>query len=78
MVMKAAYLHKFRVRRKFAGTGMTKPATEAIRAERRNRGVRYIRLGTGPEEKVVRRIYLSVAIKSWIFRIFIALYELEV
>ena len=29
----AAYLHKFCVRRKFAGMGMTKLATEAIQAE---------------------------------------------
>lgn len=34
---KAAYLHKFCVRRKFAGMGMTKFVTEAIRAECRRR-----------------------------------------
>ena len=81
--MKAAYLHKFRVRRKFAGTGMTKPATEAIRAERRNRGVRYIRLDTGLEEKVVRKIYLSAGYKIVDILDYpngrsLALYELEV
>ncbi len=45
---------------------MTKLVTEAIRAECRNRGVRYIRLDTGLEEKTVRKIYLSAGIKSWI------------
>lgn len=55
----AAYLHKFCVRRKFAGMGMTKLVTEAIRAECRRRGIRYIRLDTGLGEKVVRKIYLN-------------------
>ena len=59
----AAYLHKFCVRRKFAGMGMTKLATEAIHAECRNRGIRYIRLDTGLDEKVVRKIYLSAGYK---------------
>lgn len=55
----AAYLHKFCVRRKFAGMGMTKLVTEAIRAECRSRGIRYVRLDTGLDEKVVRKIYLN-------------------
>ena len=42
---------------------MTKLVTEAIRAECRNRGVRYIRLDTGLEEKTVRKIYLSAGYK---------------
>lgn len=42
---------------------MTKLVTEAIRAECRNRGARYIRLDTGLEEKVVRKIYLSAGYK---------------
>ena len=42
---------------------MTKLVTEAIRAECRNRGVRYIRLDTGLEEKVAREIYLSAGYK---------------
>ena len=42
---------------------MTKLVTEAIRAECRNRGVRYIRLDTGLEEKVARKIYLSTGYK---------------
>lgn len=59
----AAYLHKFCVRRKFAGMGMTKLVTEAIRTECRKRGIRYIRLDTGLEEKTVRKIYLSAGYK---------------
>ena len=59
----AAYLHKFCVRRKFAGMGMTKLVTETVRAECRKRGIRYIRLDTGLDEKVVRKIYLSAGYK---------------
>lgn len=55
----AAYLHKFCVRRKFAGMGMTKLVTEAIQAECRKRGIRYLRLDTRLDEKVVRKIYLK-------------------
>lgn len=79
----AAYLHKLCVRRKFAGMGMTKLVTEAIRAECRSRGIRYVRLDTGLDEKVVRKIYLNAG-----YRIVdvidhpngrsTALYELEV
>ena len=79
----AAYLHKFCVRRKFAGMGMTKLATEAIHAECRNRGIRYIRLDTGLDEKVVRKIYLSAGYKIVDILDYpngrsMALYELEV
>lgn len=59
----AAYLHKFCVRRKFAGIGMTKLVTEAIRAECRKRSIRYIRLDTGLDERVVRNIYLNAGYK---------------
>lgn len=79
----AAYLHKFCVRRKFAGMGMTKLVTEAIRAECCKRGIRYIRLDTGLDEKAVRNIYLNAGYK--IVNIIdhpngrsTALYELEV
>ena len=54
----AAYLHKFCVRRKFAGMGMTKLTTEAIRAECNKHGIRHIRPDTGLDEKMVRKIYL--------------------
>ena len=71
------------MRRKFAGMGMTKPVTEAIRAECRNRGVRYIRLDTGLEEKVAREIHLSAGYKIVDILDYpngrsMALYELEV
>lgn len=59
----AAYLHKFCVRRKFAGMGMTRLVTEAIQAECRKRGIQYIRLDTGLDEKVVRKIYLNAGYK---------------
>lgn len=79
----AAYLHKFCVRRKFSGMGMTKLVTEAIRAECCKRGIRYIRLDTGLDEKAVRKIYLNAGYK--IVNIIdhpngrsTALYELEV
>lgn len=62
---------------------MTKLVTEAIRAECRNLGVRYIRLDTGLEEKVARKIYLSagyeiVDILDYPNGRSMALYELEV
>lgn len=59
----AAYLHKFCVRRAFAGIGMTKLVVDAIKEECRKRGVRYIRLDTGLDEKVVRKIYLNAGFK---------------
>lgn len=79
----AAYLHKFCVRRKFAGMNMTKLVTEAIRAECRKRGIRYIRLDTGLDEKTVRKIYLNAGYKIVDIMDYpngrsIALYELEV
>ena len=57
--------------------------TEAIRAECRKRGVRYIRLDTGLDEKAVRTIYLSAGYKIVVFLDYpngrsMALYELEV
>lgn len=59
----AAYLHKFCVRRKFAGMGMTKIAVDAIREECRKRGISYIRLDTALDEKAVRKIYLNAGFK---------------
>lgn len=79
----AAYLHKLCVRRKFAGQGMTGTVVSAIRKECRRRNIRYIRLDTALDEKVVRKIYLKAG-----FRIVdiidypngrsMALYEIEV
>lgn len=59
----AAYLHKLCVRRKFAGMGMTKLVIDAVREECRKHGARYIRLDTGLDEKVVRKIYLNAGFK---------------
>ena len=59
----AAYLHKFCVRRAFAGMGMTKLVVDAIKEECHRRGVRYIRLDTGLDEKIVRKIYLNAGFK---------------
>ena len=59
----AAYLHKFWVCRKFAGQGMTETVVNAIREECRGRGIRYIRLDTALDEKVVRKIYLNAGFK---------------
>lgn len=59
----AAYLHKFCVRRKFAGMGITKTAVDAIREECQKRGIRYIRLDTALDEKAVRKIYLNAGFK---------------
>lgn len=79
----AAYLHKFCVRRKFAGMGMTKLVTESLRAECHKRDIRYIRLDTGLDEKTVRKIYLNVGYKIVDIIDYpngrsVALYELEV
>lgn len=59
----AAYLHKFCVRRKFSGMGMTKLAVNAIRTVCARLGIGYIRLDTGLDEKTVRKIYLSAGFK---------------
>lgn len=79
----AAYLHKFCVCRKFAGIGMTKLVVNAIIEECRMRGIRYIRLDTGLDEKTVRKIYLNagfqiVDIIDYPNGKSMALYELEV
>ena len=79
----AAYLHKFCVRRKFAGMGMTKLVTEAIRAECRKRGIRYIRLDTALDEETVSKLYLDagftiVKILDYPNGRSMALYEMEV
>ncbi|MCI8567468.1 MAG: GNAT family N-acetyltransferase [Lachnospiraceae bacterium] len=59
----AAYLHKFCVRRSFAGRGMTKRVVAAIREQCQLRGLRYIRLDTALDEKTVRKIYLNAGFK---------------
>lgn len=79
----AAYLHKFCVRRRFAGMSMTRLVTDAIKVECRKRGIRYIRLDTALDEKTVRKIYLNAGFKIVDIVDYpndrsIALYELEV
>lgn len=79
----AAYLHKLCVRRAFAGKGMTGLVVNAVRAECRRRGVRYIRLDTALDEQTVRKIYLKAGFKivdtlDYPNGRSMALYELEV
>lgn len=59
----AVYLHKLCVKPEFAHKEMTKSVVEAIRNECRDKGVKYIRLDTGLDEKVVRKIYLRAGFK---------------
>ena len=59
----AAYLHKFVVRRAFAHRNMTQSVVEAIKQECYKRGIKYIRLDTGLDEKEVRKIYLNAGFK---------------
>ena len=79
----AVYLHKFCVRREFAHREMTKSIIEAIKNFCREKNIKYIRLDTRLDEKVVRKIYLDAGFK--IVNIIdydngnsMALYELEV
>lgn len=66
----AVYLHKLCVKREFAHREIAKSIVEAIRTECRNNGVKYIRLDTGLDEKVVRKIYLRIGFKLGTARIF--------
>lgn len=59
----AVYWHKFCVKREFAHKDMTKSVLEAIRSECKSKGIKYIRLDTGLDEKVVRKIYLNAGFK---------------
>ncbi len=59
----AVYLHKFCVRREFAGRGMTGLVIGAIKKLCKERGIRYIRLDTTLDEKTVRKIYLHAGFK---------------
>ena len=62
---------------------MTKTVIEAIKEECQKKGIKYIRLDTGLDEKVVRKIYLNAGFKIVDIIDFdngrsMALYELEV
>ena len=81
--VQAVYLHKLCVRREYAHRNMTKMVIEAIKEECRKKGIKYIRLDTGLDEKVVRKIYLNAGFKIVDIIDFdngrsMALYELEV
>lgn len=52
----AVYLHKLCVRQKFAHKEMMKSVVEAIRFEYKKKNIKYIRLDTVPDGKVVRKI----------------------
>ena len=79
----AVYLHKLCVRRKFAHQNMTGSVVEAIKEACQRRGVKYIRLDTGLDERVVRKIYLNAGFKIVDIIDYpngksLALYEMEV
>lgn len=81
--VQAVYLHKLCVRREYAHRNMTKIVIEAIKEECRKHGIKYIRLDTGLDEKVVRKIYLNAGFKIVDIIDFdngrsMALYELEI
>lgn len=82
-VVQAVYLHKLCVKREFAHRNMTKLVVEAIKDECRKKGIKYIRLDTGLDEKVVRKIYLNAGFKIVDIIDYdngrsVALYEMEV
>ena len=79
----AVYLHKLCVKREYAHRNMTKSVVEAIKEECLKNSIKYIRLDTGLDEKVVRKIYLNAGFKIVDIIDYdngrsIALYELEV
>ena len=81
--VQAVYLHKLCVRREYAHRNMTKMVIEAIKEECRKKGIKYIHLDTGLDEKVIRKIYLNAGFKIVDIIDFdngrsMALYELEV
>lgn len=82
-VVPAVYLHKLCVKREFAHRNMTKLVVEEIKDECRKKGIKYIRLDTGLDEKVVRKIYLNAGFKIVDIIDYdngrsVALYEMEV
>ena len=77
------YLHKLCVKREYAHRNMTRLVVEAIKEECRKNGTKYIRLDTGLDEKVVRKIYLNAGFKIVDIIDYdngrsVALYEMEV
>lgn len=81
--VQAVYLHKLCVKREYAHRNMTKLVVEAIQDECRKNGAKYIRLDTGLDEMVVRKIYLNAGFKIVDIIDYdngrsVALYEMEV
>lgn len=81
--VQAVYLHKLCVKREYAHRNMTRLVIEAIKEECRKNGIKYIRLDTGLDEKVVRKIYLNAGFKIVDIIDYdngrsVALYEMEV
>ncbi len=81
--VQAVYLHKLCVKREYAHRNMTKAVVEAIKEECRKNGIKYIRLDTGLDEKIVRKIYLNAGFKivdiiDYDTGRSVALYEMEV
>ncbi len=59
----AVYLHKFCVKREFAGRGMTRILTNTLKKYCIENGIKYIRLDTALDEIAVRKIYLNAGFK---------------
>ncbi len=80
---KAAYLHKLCVRREFAGKNISHVTIEAIKKICRENEIKFIRLDTALDEKVIRKLYLKQGFKivdiiDYLNGRSTALYELEV
>ncbi len=79
----AVYLHKLCVRREFAHQNIAELTVRAIADYCKSKGIKYIRLDTGLDEKVVRKIYLQMGFKIVDIIDYpngrsLALYEMEV
>jgi ribosomal protein S18 acetylase RimI-like enzyme len=79
----AVYLHKLCVKRDFAHRNMASIVVETVKRLCREKQIKYIRLDTGLDEKVVRKIYLRCGFKIVDIIDYpngrsVALYELEV
>ncbi len=59
----AVYLHKLCIAREFAHMNMSRKVVEEIASYASKKGIKYIRLDTGLDEKVVRKIYLHTGFK---------------
>ncbi len=81
--VQAVYLHKLCVKREYAHRNMARLVVDAIKEECLKKDIKYIRLDTGLDERVVRKIYLNAGFKIVDIIDYdngrsIALYEMEV